>query len=107
MNRTHYVAIPVGPALTDQPSALESLCVATVSHCSPFPIQFAPLRFPNTLRFLFLFMETPPHYQRTVAANDCFCRLCVSYEEGYCKMYGVPVGHNYTCDRWKRNWNIQ
>ena len=52
-------------------------------------------------------MQIPPHYQRTVAVNDCFCRLCVEYQEGYCKKYEVPVEHYFTCDSWKRNWNSQ
>jgi len=54
----------------------------------------------------FLLVETPPNYQRTVAVNDKFCWLCINYVDSYCKMYEIPVQFNFTCDSWKRNWNV-
>jgi len=50
-------------------------------------------------------MQTPPHYRRTEALHDLFCRMCVAYEKGYCKRYDVPVEHDFTCDSWERNWD--
>jgi len=67
-----------------------------------FPVKTRIAR--NSRRPLSLLVPTPPHYRRTVAVHDCFCRMCIHYEEGWCAEHHVPVDHNFTCDDWKRNW---